>query len=104
MVIEPHPKFEIIKDLVVDFDKQNDRHGGASPAVRITVDSDKCDGCRDCVMICPVHVFEIQRKEGKGLAVAVDVGSCCGLTCNQCAIYCRNSAIQVEAVAGVTPC
>jgi len=104
MVIEPHPKFEIIKDLVIDFDRRRDGADGTVPAVRIMVDSEKCDGCRDCVLICPLQVYEMQRKEGKGVAVAVDVGSCCGLTCNQCAIYCRNSAIEVEALAGVTPC
>jgi NAD-dependent dihydropyrimidine dehydrogenase PreA subunit len=104
MLIEPHPKFEVVKDLVTDFDKYRDGNVWTVASVTITVDSDECDGCRDCVLLCPLGVYEIQKKEGKGRAVPVDVGSCCGLTCNQCAIYCRRSAIKVEAVAGVTSC
>jgi NAD-dependent dihydropyrimidine dehydrogenase PreA subunit len=100
MRIAPHPKFEIIKDLIVDFDKQKERAEGSTASVKITVDPQKCDGCRDCVLICPAKVYEIQKRDGRGVSVPVDVAACCGLTCIQCAIYCKNSAIKVEALRG----
>ncbi|MBS3808913.1 MAG: 4Fe-4S binding protein, partial [Desulfobacterales bacterium] len=31
------------------------------------VDADKCEGCEECVEVCPVEVFEIQ--DGKSVPV-----------------------------------
>jgi len=97
MTIEPHPKFEIIKDLAIDFDKLKEKVVAPVPASNITIDPEKCDGCRDCVLICPLKVYDVQKIGGRGIAVPVDIESCCGLTCRQCAIYCKNNAIRVEA-------
>jgi len=96
--IEPHPKFEILRDLVVDFDRERDRTRQIEQQahVKITVNPDRCDGCRDCVSVCPVKVFDVQKIGGKGKAVPVDIESCCGLACMQCAIFCRNNAITIE--------
>ena len=98
MTIEPHPKFEVIKDLAIDFDRERGRVTGTTTLIKITVDSEKCDGCRDCVLICPLKVYEVQKSGGRGTSVPVDIGSCCGLSCNQCAIFCKNSAIKIEAI------
>lgn len=58
--------------------------------LQIIVDKEKCTGCRDCVFICPVEVFEIKEKK----AVPVDSESCCGTTCRLCVEYCWRDAIK----------
>jgi NAD-dependent dihydropyrimidine dehydrogenase PreA subunit len=98
MTIEPHPKFEVIRDLALDFDRKAKIIKKLTPSVKIMVDPEKCDGCRDCVLVCPLKVYEIQKSDGRGISVPIDMESCCGLTCMQCAIFCKNSAIKIEAI------
>jgi NAD-dependent dihydropyrimidine dehydrogenase PreA subunit len=96
ITVRPHFKFEVIRDLATDFDKLSEPLGENRPWVRITVDKDKCDGCRDCVFVCPVGVYELRKDGQKAVSFPADIVSCCGETCNQCAIFCKNSAITVE--------
>ncbi len=97
MIIEPHPKFEIIKDLAIDLNSQKKREFKGRVGVDIIIDSDKCDGCRDCLSICPVGVYEMKKIDNRARAYPVDIESCCGMTCRQCVIFCKNSAITVKA-------
>lgn len=96
MTIMPHPKFEVVRDLVVDFDRVRAMDEGAVPGVRITVDPERCDGCRDCVFVCPMGVYELKKTGDKPVSVPVGVLSCCGESCNQCSIFCKNTAITVQ--------
>lgn len=98
MTIEPHPKFQVIRDLVTDFDREQKTRKKTTSSVKITIDLDKCTACRDCVLLCPVRVFEIGKVGGKGKAVATDPASCCGLTCKQCVTFCVNGAIRLTGV------
>lgn len=100
MTIEPHGKFKVIRDLAIDFGVERKRESKTVPSVRIIIDADKCDGCRDCVDLCPVKVLEVKKVNGSALCVPVDLESCCGLTCLQCAIFCRKSAIITEPIPG----
>ena len=34
----------------------------------ITIDTDKCDGCGDCVPVCPAHTLELADNEFDPLA------------------------------------
>lgn len=95
MTIEPHPKFEVIKDLAIDFDRVRDRVSKRAASVEITIDVDKCDSCRDCVIICPMGVYEMRKEGGRARPVPADIESCCGSTCRQCAVFCKNGAITV---------
>jgi NAD-dependent dihydropyrimidine dehydrogenase PreA subunit len=95
--VEPHPKFELIKDLAVDLDREKqENRESCAPSVGIAIDPERCTACRDCVLICPLKVLEIKKVDGRGRAVATDPGSCCGLTCRQCATFCPSGAISLN--------
>ncbi|MDY7035863.1 MAG: 2Fe-2S iron-sulfur cluster-binding protein [Thermodesulfobacteriota bacterium] len=94
MLIEPHPRFEIIRDLVVDFKKTKEDVKGKVPSVKITIDSAKCTKCSDCIFLCPVGVYETKKGEIKASRVEL----CCGETCIQCVTYCTENAIKIEVI------
>jgi ferredoxin len=94
MVVEPHARFEILKDLVVNFNKIKKDIPKKAPSVKITIDPDKCVKCGDCVDICPVGVYETDKGEIK----ATGVEFCCGDTCDQCVTYCQTGAITVKVI------
>jgi len=92
MVIKPIAKFEVIKDLVINFDKTKKGVSKKVPSVEIAIDSDKCVKCGDCISICPVGVYEAK----KGEITASGAEFCCGDTCWQCISYCQTMAISIE--------
>lgn len=94
MTIEPHPKFAVIRDLFIDFDRTQPVTKQLKKRVKITVNPDKCVVCQDCVLICPVKVYEIREK----MAVPVDEQSCCGMSCRQCALTCWKQAITITEI------
>ena len=57
--------------------------------VNIVVDHDKCDGCGECISVCPEDVFEL-NDEGK--AVPVNMENCS--VCCSCVESCPNEAIS----------
>jgi len=93
MVIEPHAKFEILKDLVVNFNAVKKSASKKIPSVRIAIDPEKCTKCADCIDICPVGVYEPK----KGEIVVSGAEFCCGDTCSQCVTFCQAGAITVAA-------
>ena len=54
------------------------------------VDEEKCQGCGECVDVCPVEVFELQGEK----SVAVNAEECLG--CESCIEVCEPAAITVE--------
>ena len=97
--VEPHPKFEVIKDLTIDFDKERTGRGKRTkPSGRISIDPERCIGCRDCVLLCPMGVLQVNKTGGKGKATVADPGSCCGVTCKMCVAYCPQGAMRLEVV------
>lgn len=57
-----------------------------------TVDKEKCEGCEECVDVCPVEVFEM--ADGKSDPVNAD--ECLG--CESCVEVCEPGAITVEEI------
>ncbi|MFH1302071.1 MAG: ferredoxin [Planctomycetota bacterium] len=55
-----------------------------------TVNEDKCEGCEECVDVCPVEVFEM--VDGKSSPVNAE--ECLG--CESCIEVCEPGAITVE--------
>jgi NAD-dependent dihydropyrimidine dehydrogenase PreA subunit len=55
-----------------------------------TVDSEKCNGCEECVDACTVGVYEMQN----GKAVPVNAKECIG--CETCIEVCKENAIIVS--------
>lgn len=62
--------------------------------VTLELDSDQCDGCRMCMLVCPHGVFVVDN----GKARIVDRDAC--MECGACAMNCRVEAIFVESGVG----
>lgn len=59
---------------------------------QITINSEKCVGCGECVDICPVEVYELQDEK----SVAVNEEECMG--CDSCVEVCEEEAITIEEI------
>ena len=59
-------------------------------AWNVNVDQDKCEGCEECVDVCPVEVFEMEDEK----AVPVNADECLG--CESCIEVCETDAITIE--------
>ena len=58
----------------------------------VTVNAEKCEGCEECVDICPMDVFEMED----GKSVPANADACEG--CESCVETCEPGAITVEEV------
>ena len=58
----------------------------------VNVYEEKCEGCEECVDVCPVEVFEIEDDK----AVPVNADECLG--CESCVEVCEAGAITVEEI------
>ncbi len=56
----------------------------------VTVDTEKCVGCGECVDVCPVEVYELQD----GKSAPVNYEECLG--CESCVEVCSTDAIEVK--------
>ena len=55
----------------------------------VVVDNEKCEGCEECVEVCPVDVFEMQDEK----SVPVEAEECLG--CESCVEVCEHEAITI---------
>ena len=64
-------------------------------AVTLSLDAEKCNGCRMCTLVCPHAVFAIGADKKAFLA---DRGAC--MECGACALNCAFGAIEVQSGVG----
>jgi NAD-dependent dihydropyrimidine dehydrogenase PreA subunit len=62
--------------------------------VTLRLDTEACNGCGMCAIVCPHEVFEIEDRK----AVIADQNAC--IECGACAINCPVNAIRVQTGAG----
>jgi len=58
----------------------------------VVVNSDKCEGCEECIEVCPTDVFEMEDDK----SVPVNAEECLG--CESCIEVCDQEAITVTEV------
>ena len=56
----------------------------------VLINTDKCNGCGECVDICPSDVYEIQD----GKSIVINAEECVG--CESCMEVCERNAITVK--------
>jgi NAD-dependent dihydropyrimidine dehydrogenase PreA subunit len=61
--------------------------------VEIKIDPEKCEGCGECVKICPLDVLELAEFGGKKIARVVNIDLC--FKCHGCEQNCIQGAIKV---------
>jgi len=59
--------------------------------VYIVVDKDRCDGCGECIAVCPGDVYEF---DDEGKADPVNPEGC--IECCSCVEVCPTSAITID--------
>ena len=57
----------------------------------VYLDPDKCDGCEECVKMCPVDVFDMSHK-----AYPTRPQNCLG--CGTCVALCKSNAIIITEI------
>lgn len=57
----------------------------------VTVENDKCEGCEECVNICPQGVFEMTNGDGK--SAPANSSEC--VYCESCLGVCQTDAITI---------
>ena len=65
-----------------------------SGVVTLHYDAGQCNGCRQCVAVCPQGVFEMDGKK----AVLKDKDGC--MECGACSLNCAGDAITMDPGVG----
>lgn len=62
--------------------------------VTLSLDPEKCNGCKMCMIVCPHKVFGIENRK----AVILRKDLC--MECGACAMNCQQEAITVKSGVG----
>ena len=58
----------------------------------VVVDKDKCEGCEECIEVCPVDVYEMVDEKSD----PVNAEECLG--CESCIEGCEHEAIVITEI------
>ena len=59
---------------------------------RVTIELDKCDGCKLCVVVCPANILELfGPKDNLKARLKADATGC--MSCNNCYAVCASQGI-----------
>ncbi len=87
---------EIYKFVPGEWVHVESENGGPITSIKlgisIKIDNSNCNGCGDCVEICPCTVYELKDEK----AVVVDIDAC--TDCGLCEKQCPTGAISVSGV------
>ncbi len=59
---------------------------------QVEVDNEKCEGCEECIEVCPVDVYEMVDDK----SVPVNAEECLG--CESCIEVCDQEAITITEI------
>ncbi len=82
--------------------KANYGFADATGEYYITIDTDKCDGCGDCVTACPEKLFEVAADDyGKVVAmIREEVRIKLGYLCPGYEAACRKKEVNCHSACG----
>ncbi len=60
----------------------------------VTIDTEKCEACGECVDVCPNEMIELVEEDGKMIATFMgDPDDCIG--CYSCQEVCEEGAVEI---------
>ena len=70
------------------------KHSYLKNVVTLSLDNDRCVGCKMCEVVCPHGVFEMAESK----AIIAEKDSC--MECGACALNCPTKALAVNPGVG----
>ena len=98
LVSEKIDKFDVVDFKIVEFDNHTEiKHSKgyfSSHQQRVTIDKNKCKGCKICSKICPTNAIMMKYDNRGELYAEVDYKKC--IFCHKCVTACPYGKVEVK--------